>query len=189
MKFFAGTVKMGADRAERQMEDPRNLDVRTLFLMVEDERGALDAAEGEEFFVQGELEFVGGELLVGRGRGVGEAILPELGGFSGGCDGSRKGDEGAIDTTAALPLVLGDVDGDAVEIGGEEGFAAKGGQRAEEAEKDLLGEVFEVLAGAGEAQESPEDSGLMLLDKGFELGVRVQAGSDCHRRAEFHVSE
>ena len=69
---------------------------------------------------------------------------------------------GVAVAAAALPLVLGDVDGDAVEVGSDEGFAAKAGQGAVEAEKDVLGEVVEMLAAAGEAQEGAEDHVLMV---------------------------
>lgn len=51
----------------------------------------------------------------------------------------------------AFPLVLGNVYDDAVEIGGQRGFAAKLGQRAVEPQKDLLREIFDVGAHAGQS--------------------------------------
>ena len=60
---------------------------------------------------------------------------------------------------AALPLVLREVDDDAVEVGGDGGVAAELGQRAVEAEEGFLREVFDVRAGAGHAGEGAEDKG------------------------------
>jgi len=69
---------------------------------------------------------------------------------------------------AAFPLILGDVDGDAIEVGGELGVAAELGQGTEEAQKDLLGEVFDVRAGAGEPMERAKDKALVLADERFK---------------------
>jgi hypothetical protein len=91
--------------------------------------------------------------------------------------------------TTTLPFVLRDVDGDAVEIGGDEGFAAKAWQGAVETEEDVLGEVVDVLAIAGEAQEGAEDHGLMVAYQLLEGEVGVQAGLDNRVLRKFHGCE
>ena len=96
---------------------------------------------------------------------------------------------GVTVTAPALPLVLRDVDGDAVEIGGDEGVAAKAGQGAVEAEEDVLGEVVEVLAAAGEAQEGAEDHVLMVVHDLLEGEIGVQAGLDNRLLRKFHSGE
>ena len=84
----------------------------------------------------------------------------------------------AVVASSSFPLVLGDVDGDAVEIGSDEGFAAKAGESAIEAEKDLLGEIVDVLTASGEAQKGAEDHGLMVVHHLLEGEIGVQAGLD-----------
>jgi len=76
------------------------------------------------------LELAFGELLFGVTAGVLEAVFP-VGVVLG------DGDKGAIVASPALPLVLRDVDGDAIEVGREQGFAAKGGQGTIEPEEYL----------------------------------------------------
>lgn len=98
-------------------------------------------------------------------------------------------DVGVAVAAAALPLVLGYVDGDAVEIGGDEGVAAKAGQGAVEAEKDVLGEVVEMLAAAGEAQQSAKDHVLMVAYHLLEGEIGVQAGLDHRVLPKFHSSQ
>jgi hypothetical protein len=88
---------------------------------------------------------------------------------------------GVAVAAAALPLVLGDVDGDAVEIGGDEGIAAEAGEGAVEAKEDILGEVVEVFAAAGEAQEGAEDHVLMVAYHVLEGEISLQAGLDLKR--------
>jgi len=104
----------------------------------------------------------------------------------------------AIHLLAPLPLVLGDVDRDAVEVGADERFAAKAGQRAEEPEKDILGEIVERgimgAAGAppGEAQQGAEDHLLVIADDLLEtwlngqMGVAPQGELDRAARPKFH---
>ena len=91
--------------------------------------------------------------------------------------------------SAALPLILGDVDGDAIEVGGDEGIAAEGGERAVEAEKDVLGEVVKVLAAASEAQEGAKDHRLMVAYDLLEGEIGVQAGLDLRVRRKFHSGQ
>ncbi len=86
----------------------------------------------------------------------------------------RKGHQGKVVAAAALPFVLGDVGDDAIEVGAEQGFAAKRGKRAVEAEKDLLGKIVDMFPAAGEANEGAEDHGLMVLDDLLEAEVGGQ---------------
>jgi hypothetical protein len=130
-ELFASPVKMGSDSADGQIERVGNLIVGTLLLMIEDDYGALDLAEALEVFFDGLPKFALLDLLLGVAAGVREAVLP-AGGVV------RYGDVGAVVAAAALPLVLSDVDGDAVEVGGKEGFAAEAGEGAVETEEDLL---------------------------------------------------
>jgi hypothetical protein len=141
-EFFASTVKMGSDCADGQVERVGDLIVGTLFLMIEDDYGAFDLAETLEMGFDGLLKFALFDLLFGVAAGVGETVFP-----AGGVVG--YGDVGAVVAAAALPLVLGDVDSDAVEVGGEEGFSAEAGKGAVETEEDLLGEIVEVFPAAG----------------------------------------
>ena len=121
------------------------------------------------------LEFALFELSLGVAVGVGEAIFP-----AGGVVG--EGDVGAVVAAAALPLVLRDVDGDAIKVGGDEGLAAEAGQGTIEAEEDVLGEVIEMLAAAGEAQEGAEDHVLMVANHLLEAEISLQAGLDLKQR-------
>jgi hypothetical protein len=162
---------MGADGPDGHAEGVGDLVVGALFLMIEDEDGSFDLAEALEFIIYGLLELALLDLFFGVAVGVGEAVFP-----GGGVVG--EGDVGVAVAAAALPLVLGDVDGDAVEIGCDEGFAAEGGESAVEAEEDVLGEVVEMLATAGEAQKGAEDHGLMVANQLLEGEVGVQAGLD-----------
>ena len=151
-----------------------NLLVGALLLMIEDENGPLDLAEPLEVFFDGLLELALLDLLFGIAIGVGETVFP-----AGGVVG--EGDVGAVVAAAALPLVLSDVDGDAVEVGGDEGLAAEAGEGAVEAEEDVLGKIVEVLAAAGEAQEGAEDHVLMVVYHLLEGEISLQAGLDLKR--------
>ena len=189
-QFFAATVQMGSHGADGQAERERNLLVAALFLMIKHEDAALDGAEPEQVGFDLLLKLVVFELLLGAAAGMLDAVFPGEGVVGIGivrCVG--EGDEWPVFAAAALPLVLGDVDGDAVEIGGDEGFAAKVGQRAEEAQEDLLGEIVEMLAGAGEAQEGAADHGLMVPDDLVEGEIDGQAGLDNRMRLKFHRGE
>ena len=147
--------------------------------MIEDEDGPLHLAEILELLFDGLLKLALLYLLLGVAIRVGEAVFP-AGGFVG------EGDVGVAVAAAALPLVLGDVDGDAVEVGGDEGFAAKAGEGAIEAEEDVLGEIVEMLAAAGEAQEGAEDHVLMVVYHLLEGEIGVQAGLDHRVLLKFH---
>jgi hypothetical protein len=170
---------MGAHCADGESEGISNLIVTALFLMIKDEDGALDLAEALELLFDRLLEFALFDLLLGVAVGVGETIFP-VGGVV------REGDVFLAVAAAALPLVLGNVDGDAVEVGGDEGFAAKAGECAVETEEDVLGEVIEMLATAGETQEGAEDHVLMVAYHLLEGEIGVQAGLDHRVRLKFH---
>lgn len=150
--------------------------------MIEDKNGSLDLAEAEELLIDRLLELALFYLLLGVAAGMRKALLP-----SGGVVGER--DMRAIIAASAFPLVLGDVDGDSVEVGGEEGLATKVGEGSVEAKKDLLGKVVEVLPAAGETQEGPEDHGLMVADHLLEGEIGVQAGLDHRVRLKFQSRE
>jgi hypothetical protein len=173
---------MGPYGSDGHIEGVGNLLVGALLLMIEDEDGALDVAEALELLFHGLLELAFFELLLGVTVGVGEAVFP-----AGGVVG--EGDVGAVVAAATLPLVLRDVDGDAVEIGGDEGFATKAGQSAIEAEEDILGEVLEVLAAAGEAQKGAKDHVLMVAYHLLEGEIGVQAGLDHRVLLKFHACQ
>ena len=166
---------MGSHGSDGHTEGVGNLLVAALLLMIEDEDGSLDVAEALELLFDGLLELAFFYLLLGVAVRVGEAVFP-----AGGVVG--EGDVGAVVAAAALPLVLRDVDGDAVEVGGDEGLAAEAGQGAIEAEEDVLGEVVEVFAAAGKAQKGAEDHVLMVAYHLLEGEISLQAGLDLKQR-------
>ena len=71
-----------------------------------------------------------------------------------------------------------DVDDDAIEVRGQKRFASKGRQRAEKAKKNLLRQIFDVVATADEAHESAKDHRLMIEDYLFEAEANRQRESD-----------
>src|SRR6266849_10915015 len=166
---------MGSHGSDGHTERVGNLLVGALFLMIEDEDGSLNVAELLELLFDGLLELALLYLLLGVAVGVGEAVFP-----AGGVVG--EGDVGTVVAAAALPLVLSDVDGNAIEVGGDEGFAAEAGEGGVEAEEDVLGEIVEVLAAAGEAQEGAEDHVLMVAYHLLEGEISLQAGLDLKQR-------
>jgi hypothetical protein len=173
---------MGSHGADGHAQSVGDLLVGAFFLMVEDEDGSLYLAEVLELLFDRLLELALFYLLLGVSVGMGETVLP-----AGGVVGER--DVGAVVAASALPLVLGDIDGDAVEVSGDEGIATKAGKGAVETEEDVLGEVVEMLAAAGEAQEGAEDHGLMVADQLLEGEISVQAGLDHRVRFKFHAGE
>jgi hypothetical protein len=179
-QLFAAAVQMGSDGADGHAEGVGDLLVAALLLMIEDEDGSLDVAEALELLLDGLLELALLYLLLGVAVRVRQTVLP-----AGGVVG--EGDVGVAVAAAALPLVLRDVDGDTVEVGGDEGFAAEAGEGAVEAEEDVLGQVVEVLAATGEAQEGTEDHGLMVADQLLEGEISLQAGLDPQARLDHRV--
>jgi hypothetical protein len=173
---------MSPDRTNGHAEGVGDLFVAALLLMIKDEDGSLDVAETLEVLFDGLLELALLQLLLGVAVGVGETVLP-------GGDIIGEGDVEVAVAAAALPLVLGDVDGNAVEIGRNEGVSTKAGQGAIEAEKDVLGKVVQVLSAAGEAQEGAEDHVLMVAYYLLEGEIGVQAGLDHRVRLKFHLRQ
>ena len=165
---------MGSYGSDGHTEGVGNLLVGTLFLMIEDEDGPLDLAELLEVLFGGLLKLALLYLLLGVAIRMSKTLLP-AGGVV------REGDVRPVVATAALPLVLGNVDRDAIKVGSDQGFAAKAGQRTIEPEKDVLGEVVEVLPAAGEAQEGAEDHLLMVAYHLLEAEISLQAESDLKR--------
>ncbi len=164
---------MGADGVDGEVEGEGDVLVAALLLVEEDEDGALGVGELEKRVVDGLEGLVAGELLLGVRVVGGEGFDEGRGIFV----GIISGGEGAIAVAAAaLPLVLGYVEDDAIEIGGEFGVSLKVGQAAVEAEEDLLGEIFDAVGGAGEALKGAEDHGLVLADDLFEQIVGADAG-------------
>ena len=111
---------------------------------------------------------VGGEGVAGEVFKPGAGVVFEGEGFGG---------EGFSVFAASLPFVLGDVDDDAVEVGGDGGVAAEVGEGAVEAEEGFLGEVFDVGAGAGHARERAEDEPLVLVDECFKVLRRCEVSA------------
>ena len=173
---------MGPYGSDGHPERVGDLLVAALLLMIEDEDGPLHLAEMLELLFDGLLKLALLYLLLGVAIRVGEAVFP-AGGLVG------EGDVGVAVAAAALPLVLSDVDGDAIEVGGDEGFAAEAGQGAVEAEEDVLGEVVEMLAAAGKTQEGAEDHVLMVAYHLLEGEIGVQAGLDHRVRLKFQACQ
>jgi len=173
---FAAAVEVGADCVDGKAEGDGDAFVAALFLVVEDEDGALDFGEVKESGVDGVDELGVGEELLGVAGVVGQVVAREVfepGGFGIVVEGGLGGDVFAL-FAAALPLVLGDVDDDAVEVGGDGGVAAEVRKGAVEAEEDFLGEVFDLRAGAGHACERAENHALVLAHEGFEVFRRCE---------------
>ena len=173
---------MSPDRTNGHAEGVGDLFVAALLLMIKDEDGSLDVAETLEVLFDGLLELALLQLLLGVAVGVGETVLP-------GGDIIGEGDVEVAVAAAALPLVLGDVDGNAVEIGRNERVSTKAGQGAVEAEKDVLGEIVEMFAAAGEAQQGAKDHLLMVAYHLLEGEISRQAGLDHSLRLKFHSSQ
>src|SRR5260370_42456901 len=102
---------MGSHGSDGHTKGVGDLLVGALFLMIKDEDGSLDVAEALELLFDGLLELALLYLLFGVAVGVGETVFP-AGSFVG------EGDVSLAVAAAALPLVLGDVDGEGVEGGG-----------------------------------------------------------------------
>ena len=175
-------MQVGSNSADGHAEGVGDLLIAALFLMIKDEDGPLDLAEALKLLFDGVLELALFQLLFRVAAGVRQAVFPGRG-FVG------ERDMAVAVAAAALPLVLGYVDSDAVEISGNEGVAAKAGQGAVEAEEDVLGQIVEVLAAAGQAQQGAEDHLLMVAYHLLEGEIGGQAGLDHSLRLKFHSGE
>jgi hypothetical protein len=173
-------MQMRAHGANRQFERLRNLLITALLLMIEHQYGPLDRAELLQLLFYRIPELLLGKLLLRVWAGVWQAIFPVRVLI-------RKGNQRPVVAATALPFVLGHVGDDAIQVGAEQGFAAKGTQRPVEAQKDLLGKIVDMFAAAGQANKGAEDHGLMVSDNLLEAGVAgLQEGSDCESRRKFH---
>ena len=169
-------MEMGAHGADGETQDFGDLEVGALLLVIEDEDGPLDGAEMVKLLFDEQLQLALLKILVRVEPGMREPVFPGRAGFFFAAEGGGEGNGAAIDALAALPFVLGDVEGDAVEVGGDERFSSEGGQRAEQAQEDVLGLVFEIVRASGEASEGAKDHLLMVVDDLLELGVGGQGG-------------
>ena len=149
--------------------------VGALFLMIKHEDAPLDLAEPLELLFDGLPKLVLFYLFLGVAIRMSKTLLP-----AGSVVG--EGDVRPVVATAALPLVLGNVDRDPVKVGSDQGFAAKAGQGTIEPEEDVLGKVVEVLPAAGEAQKGAEDHLLMVAYHLLEGEISLQAESDLKQR-------
>ena len=113
-------------------ESVSDLLVGPLLLMIEDEDGSLDVAETLKVLFDRLLELALLQLLLGIAIRVGETIFP-------GGDIIGEGDMDISIATAALPLVLGDIDGNAIEVGRNKRISTKAGEGAVETEEHVLG--------------------------------------------------
>lgn len=98
-----------------------------------------------------------------------------------------------IFAAAPLPFVLGDVDGDAVKVGGDLRVAAEVGECAKEPKEDGLGKIFKLgllHTRASQPSEGAEDHLLMVLDDLLEAEWCGQGGGsealDLRVRPKFH---
>lgn len=163
--MLAAAVQMGAYGVDRHGERSGDALVAAFFLMKEDENGALVFRKLKQGGFDRGLGFEVREPLFGRAGvfprfKVGWLIFQPCSLLLVVKDG--LGAEVLALAAATLPLVLTDVDGDAVEIGGKHGIATELGQSAIEAQKDFLGQVLEMRTVAGEAGERAKDRDLVL---------------------------
>jgi hypothetical protein len=140
-KLLASAMQMSPHGADGHAEDVGDLLVGALLLMIEDEDSSFDLTKALEVIFHGLLKLTFFQLLLGVAAWALEAVFPMA-------DVVGEGDVGAIITATAFPLVLGDVDGDAVEVGGDERFTSEARESAVETEKDVLSEIVDVLAAA-----------------------------------------
>ena len=164
---------MGADGVDGQVQGQGDVLVAALFLVEEDEDGAFRIGEFKKSAVDGLESLTLRELLLGVGS-VGWEGFDERGEVFVGIAGGGEG-VGAV-AAAVLPLVLGYVEDDAVQVGGELGVAVEVREAAVEAKEDLLGKVFDAVGGAGEALQRAEDHPLVLAHDLLERRVGGRAG-------------
>jgi hypothetical protein len=96
---------------------------------------------------------------------------------------------GPVVAPPPLPLVLRDIDCDPVQVGCNQGLAAKTRQGAVEPQKDVLGEIIDVLTASGQAQQGTEDHRLMVAYQLLEGEIDVQARLDHRVLRKFHSRE
>lgn len=103
-------MKVRSHGADRESQGFGDLLIALVLLVVEDEDGPLDDAEALQVRFDDEREFRMRELGFGVVGGVGEAVFPTF-------ILVGDGDMLAVGAALAFPLVLRDVDGDAIEVG------------------------------------------------------------------------
>lgn len=173
-------MEVRANGSERNSQRQRYLLITALLLMIEDQHRTFDVAERREMPVDRLLKFCIGKLLLGVPIRVGKAVLP-IGGLV------RDRDQRTIFAGSPLPFVLRHIHRDAVEIGGKKSLLPETGKSTVQAKKDILREIFKVLAASGKAKKCAEDHRLVVAHNLLEGVVDVQAGSDCKATAKFHL--
>ena len=188
---FAATVEVGADGINGEVQGCGDALIAQVLLVVQHQNSAFGFREGEQGVFHGLLGFVVAEQLFGiagviasEGR---RRLVFEPGAAFVVVAGHGHGGKVFAVAATALPLILGDVDRDAVEKRGKLGVAAKVREGTIEAKKDFLGQVFQVGAGTGEAMEGTEDKGLVLADEGFEVFRRCVVAA--HARVGWYDRE
>ena len=181
-ELFASTVKVSPHRTDRHPQRIRNLLVAAFFLMIEDQDRPLNLTEKLKLLLHSPLELAFFYLLLGVAVGVRKPFLPRR-------SFVRKRNVGAGITPSPLPLVLRNIHRDPVEIGGDQGFAAKTRQRTVEPQKDILRKIIDMLTAAGQAEQGAEDHRLMVAYQLLEGEIDVQARLDNRVLRKFHRSE
>jgi hypothetical protein len=167
-------MEMGPDRVDGDPKCVGDLLVGAILLMKEDENGTLWQRETCEMLFNKLCELVCFKLLDGAAGGVLQAAFEiEV------LIGERE--VLAILAPAAGTLIVSHVCGDAIEVRGDLGLAAKVGECPEEPEKDVLRKVFQVgllNAGAKQPSKGAEDHLLMVF---YDL---LEGDSAWHRLGE-----
>src|ERR1700754_281078 len=175
-------MQMRSYGSDRHTQGIGDLLVAALLLMIKDENGPLDLAQALQLLFDGLLKLTLLQQLGGIPIGMGKTVFP--------CRCFvRERDMTLAVAAAALPLVLSHVNSDAIQIRGNQGIAAKAGQRAVKTQEDILGEIIEVLAAAGQAQQGAKDHLLMVAYHLLEGEIGGQAGLDHSLLLKFHSCE
>ena len=156
----AGFVELRFTVSSGAFEHGGNLIMLETFDIVQDEDHAVAGREGGDGSLEGDAVDGAGELgVAGAEVALGSVLF-------GGVDGLFEGDE----LEALLAEVHEDeVDGEAMEPGGEGRLTAEAADLAEEMEEGLLGHVF----GLGDVAEHAEAEG---VDAAFVEGVELGEG-------------
>jgi len=170
-QFFSPAVQMRSYRTYGQLEQLGDLLITALFLMIKHQDGPFRFRKLQKLVIHGLPELFLRQRGLGIRHGIGKVLDP-LGILILFAVKDRRGDILAF-LAPPLPLILGNVYDDAVEIGGNLRIAAKVLQATVEPEKDLLRQVLHIAA-AGKAQQGTEDAILLRPDDLFEFGGGLQ---------------
>lgn len=186
-------MQVGANGIDRHLERRGYSVIAAIFLVIEDQNGAFGLRQRQQRSVDGGLQFGVGEELLGGASvtvdSISGQILQPFARFVLVEGRVRRSSKLAL-AAAALPLVLSHVDDDAVEVCRQRGIPAEVWKGAVEAEKDLLGEVFDVRAGRGHAREGAEDHGLMFPDQRFKSLRRCEvSGHRAAKGSDFRIAQ